>query len=315
MKDQTYKLCARIGIREKTVKIEFISRNNSAVNMFSEEWEDIIEIWQPFSSQMDLYEAWRIYHDSLQETWVNVSISEIEYPDIVQMCLEYGRMVYVYQGIVAGDLAVYNSSDERAVAMFLMGDMQKPMVEISRSKVSGLSLTTLLAINGILSKYQMLGILEREWRELEGWSNRTLKEWKKIEDSQLDIWLKKNQESLFTETFDLFPPMMFCEAASDQSRQYICSADSFMRRGITADHPFILWLLKNAVQLSRYYQRQFQQIVNCLCESSAETIVKECNRIREQLIAFPEYHGVDVSSFPQLCLDDFWSRKKTEKWV
>lgn len=175
----------------------------------------IIEIWQPFSSQMDLYEAWRIYHDSLQETWVNVSISEIEYPDIVQMCLEYGRMVYVYQGIVAGDLAVYNSSDERAVAMFLMGDMQKPMVEISRSKVSGLSLTTLLAINGILSKYQMLGILEREWRELEGWSNRTLKEWKKIEDSQLDIWL-----------------------------------------------------LKNAVQLSRYYQRQFQQIVNCLCESS-----------------------------------------------
>lgn len=251
--------------------------------------EDIIEIWKPFSSQMDLYEAWRTYHDSLQETWVNVSISEIEYPDIVQMCLEYGRMVYVYQGIVAGDLAVYNSSDERAVAMFLMGDMQKPMVDISRSKVSGLSLTTLLAINGILSKYQMLRILERDWRELEGWRNRTLKEWKKIEDSQLDIWLKKNQESLFTETmeelqkpcegaeiinfslndyivlykylmvwfqekyrlminyeagqiisfyekegeetdetFDLFPPMMFCEAASAQSRQYICSADSFM---------------------------------------------------------------------------------------
>lgn len=175
VKDQTYRLYARIGIREKTVKIEFISRNNSAVNMFSEEWEDIIEIWQPFSSQMDLYEAWRIYHDSLQETWVNVSISEIEYPDIVQMCLEYGRMVSVYQGIVAGDLVVYNSSDERAVAMFLMGDMQKPMVDISRSKVSGLSLTTLLAINGILSKYQMLGILERECRELEGWSNRRIR--------------------------------------------------------------------------------------------------------------------------------------------
>lgn len=112
------------------------------------------------------------------------------------------------------------------------------------------------------------------------------------------------------EIFDLFPPMMFCTAASDQSRQYICNANYRTRRGITADHPFIIWLLKNAVQLNRYYQRQFQQIVNCLCESSAETIVKECNRIREQFIAFPEHHGVDVSSFPQLCLDDFWSMEE-----
>ncbi len=101
--------------------------------------------------------------------------------------------------------------------------------------------------------------------------------------------------------------MMFCAAASDQSRQYICSANYNTRRGITADHPFIVGLLNNAAQLSRYYQRQFQQIVNCLCESSAEIIVEECNRIREQLIAFPECYGVDVSSFPQLCLDDFWS--------
>lgn len=402
VKDQAYELYTRISIREKTVKIEFISRNKSAVNMFSEEWEDIkkkydlekvlaleeefaqqtvcpkakdiIEIWKPFSDQMDLYEAWRIYHDSQQETWVNIPIVEIECPDIVRMCLEYGKMVCVYQGIVTGDLKVYHSSDESNIAVFLMRDTWKPMVDISRSKVAGFPLITLLAINGILDKYQMLSAPGVEWRELEGWKNSTLKEWKKMKDSQLDRWLRKNQEPLFTgtmrklqkscedfernefslsghgdyavlykymmvwfqekyqltinyeagqiicfcekegnetdEIFDLFPPMMFCVAASDQSRQYICSANFLIRRGITADHPFIIWLLKNAAQLNRYYQRQFQQIVNCLCESSAETIVKECNRIREQFIAFPEHHSVDVSSFPQLCLDDFWSMEE-----
>lgn len=399
VKDQAYELFTRIVIREKTAKIEFISSNKSAVDMFSEKWEDIkkeyelekvsaleeefakhtvcpkaediIEIWKPFSDQMDLYEAWRIYHDSQQETWVNIPIVEIECPDIVRMCLGYGRMACVYQGIVAGDLKVYHSSDESNIAVFLMKDTWKPMVDISRSKVAGFPLITLLAINGILDKYQMLSALGREWRELEGWKNSTLKEWKKVKDSQLDSWLRKNQEPLFIETmrklqkpcedfvrnefslwgygeyavlykylmvwfqedyrliinyeagqiisfcekernetdeiFNLFPPMMFCAAASDQSRQYICCADSVKRRGITADHPFIIWLLKNAAQLSRYYQRQFQQIVSCLCEGGAENIVEECNRIREQFIAFPEHHGVDVSSFPQLCLDDFWS--------
>ena len=388
----------RIGIREKAVKIEFISRNKSAVNMFSE-WEDlkekydlekvvaleaeftkhtvcpkaedIVEIWKPFSDQMDLYEAWRIYHDSQQETRAIISIAEIGCPDIVQVCSEYGRIICVYQGLVVDDLAGYHSPDGNNVAVFLMEGAWKPMVDISRSRVSGLPLITLLAINGILNKHQMLGELGITWGCLEGWRNCTLKEWKKIKDSQFDRWLRKNQEYLFIEamgklqkscedsriddfslygyndyavlykylmvwfqekyrliinyeagqvisfcekegneideTLDLFPPMMFCVAANDQSRQYICSADYFTRRGITADHPFIVWLLNNATQLTRYYQRQFQQIVNCLCQDCATDIVEECNRIREQLIAFPEHHGVDVSSFPQLCLDDFWS--------
>ncbi len=400
VKDQTYEVREKFTIREKTVKIGFRSRNKSNINAFSKNWEkfkkkfnlkevaaleeefakydacpkaeEVAEIWEPFSDQMDLYEMWRIYIDSRQEKWMGVSIAEIACSDIVQICSEHGIMVFVYQGIVAGDLVRYHSLNDCNVAVFVMGDTWKPMVDISRSKVSGLPLITLVAINGILSKYQMLGAVGIDWRDLEGWESSTLKEWKKIKDSQLGRWLKKNQESLFTETmrklqkpcgetesddfslygyskytvlykylmvwfqeeyrltinyedgqvisfcekegnetdetFDLFPPpMMFCAAASDQSRQYICSANYNTRRGITADHPFIVGLLNNAAQLSRYYQRQFQQIVNCLCESSAEIIVEECNRIREQLIAFPECYGVDVSSFPQLCLDDFWS--------
>lgn len=402
VKDQTYEVYGRIYISEKTVGIKFMSRNKSTkstVNMYGNQWEDlkkeydlekvaaleaefakhtvcpkvedIVEIWRPFSNQMDLYAAWRAYNDSQQKPWVDVAITEMGWPDIAEMCLKYRRFVCVYQGIIAGDLIKYSFWNESNVAVFLMGDTWKPMVNISRSEVSGLPLITLLAINGILSKHQMLDAIAINWTGLEGWTDSTLKEWKKIKDSQLDIWLRKNQESLFIETmgelqkscedsgsgdfslcdydnyavlykylmvwfqekyrltinyeagqiisfcekeesetdetFDLFPPMMFCAAASDQSRQYICSADYSKRRGITADHPFTIWLLNNATQLNRYYQRQFQQIVNCLRQSDAEDIVKECNRIREQLIALPEHRGVDVSSCPQLCLDDFWS--------
>ena len=45
---------------------------------------------------------------------------------------------------------------------------------------------------------------------------------------------------------DLFPPMLFCKAANDRSRQYICAEDRFWRKGITVDHPFVKWLLDNA---------------------------------------------------------------------
>lgn len=53
-----------------------------------------------------------------------------------------------------------------------------------------------------------------------------------------------------------------------------------------------------------------QQIVNCLCEDTAEDIVEKCNYIREQMLRLPENHGVDVSAFPQLSLTDFWLFKE-----
>lgn len=112
------------------------------------------------------------------------------------------------------------------------------------------------------------------------------------------------------DVYDLFPPVMFCMAASEQSRQYICSRRAAIRRGITADHPFAEWLLENSIQLNRYFQRQFQQITQCLCEEGAEYIIKECNRIREQLLALADHHGVDVVSMPQLGNGDFWEEKE-----
>lgn len=121
---------------------------------------------------------------------------------------------------------------------------------------------------------------------------------------------KENEES--EDAYDLFPPMMFCKAANEQSRQYICCASFSMRRGITVDHPFVTWLLENRIQLNRYYKRQFQQIVRCLRERHAEEIINDCNSVREQLLALADRRGVDVRSMPQLSEDDFWSAEEEE---
>lgn len=106
-------------------------------------------------------------------------------------------------------------------------------------------------------------------------------------------------------TLDLFPPMLFCNAANDSSRQYICAEDKFLRKDITIDHPFVKWILDNANLLNQYYQRQFQQIVDCLCNESGKHILNKCNNIRQQLMKLPEHHGVDVGNFPLLSMDDF----------
>ena len=400
--DQTYEVRVKVDFKENVAEIGLWSRNKSTVNYWGDDWndlkrkygvekvvdlemkfaeytacpkvEEIAEIWKPFSGRMDLYEAWRLYNDSLQETYMKAKTTEMECPDSVQVSSKYGRIACVYNGIAAGDLVPYPSQYENGCGVFLLRDTWKPMVDISRSKVSELPLIVLLAICGILSKHQMLDQPGLRWEGLGGWRNSTLKDWRKIKNSQPDMWLWKNQEYIFAEIksmlqkplrgvianqltlygnsgyvvihrylmassqdqyrllinyeegqtitfcekdghepdeiYDLFPPMMFCMAASDQSRRYICCKDAIMRRGITADHPFIIWLLNNAAQLKQYYQRQFQQIVDCLCQKNAEEIMRECNDIRKQLTAFPEHHGVEVGSFPQLSKNDFWYIKE-----
>lgn len=106
--------------------------------------------------------------------------------------------------------------------------------------------------------------------------------------------------------YDLFPPMMFCSAATNASRRFLCSKDRGLRRCITADHPYAVWLLKNAAALNGYYKRQFHQIVGALLHSEAERIINMCNSIRDQLLSLPEHHGIDMAACPQLSKDDFW---------
>lgn len=109
-----------------------------------------------------------------------------------------------------------------------------------------------------------------------------------------------------TDSYDLFPPMMFCLAATPASRRFLCSEDSALRRCITVDHPYAAWLLKNAAALNEYYSRQFQQIVRILLRGDSENIINTCNGIREQLSYLPEHHSIDIASCPQLSETDFW---------
>ncbi len=332
--------------------------------------------------QMNLYEAWRAYYDTQQGVGKEVIFSAGECGCLSKAELlasnRYDDFLCAYQGVVAdGFREYYSSSSGNCMSIvFLLEGQWKPMTEMSRSRITGLPLEVLVAMNGIFHKYQAPEELWRNATYLGRWKTSSLKEWRRIRGSGLGDWVGKNQKDFFAEcreglqkplkteiedrfcinpssydkktityqyamayfqdhfrmtihyeegekiffyekeeeeredAFDFFPPMMFCEAGSKESRRYICSARSSLRRGITADHPFTRWLLENCVQLNQYYERQFRQIVDCFYRCDAEMMIMECDRIREHLIALPEHHGVDVNAFPRLGMDDFWAYKK-----
>lgn len=110
--------------------------------------------------------------------------------------------------------------------------------------------------------------------------------------------------------YDLFPPMMFCSAATQASRRFLCSDAQIFRRCINVDHPYGMWLMKNAVALNKYYNRQFKQIIEVLRNSDSERIIDVCNGIREQLLSLSNRHGVDMTTCPQLSDADFWVHKE-----
>lgn len=107
--------------------------------------------------------------------------------------------------------------------------------------------------------------------------------------------------------YDLFPPMLFCRAANDDSRRYLCCADDDYRYAITEDHPYAKWLLDHADTLSRCFPRHFQQIISSLCNRSADDIVEDCEKIREQLGRLAALQGIDLGEIPSLSAADFWS--------
>ena len=110
--------------------------------------------------------------------------------------------------------------------------------------------------------------------------------------------------------YDVFPPMMFCKAKDDNNRRYICCELADDRKGITADHPYIIWLLDNAPVLSRYFNRQFKQIIDSLCNEDADMLIQTLNSIRNQLWPILGTHSIDMSSCPKLSKADFWSKGK-----
>ncbi len=95
----------------------------------------------------------------------------------------------------------------------------------------------------------------------------------------------------------------------------MCHAFRFFRRGITEDHPMTAWLLENSALLNRYFQRQFRQMVECLCLKDADDIIQEYHMIREQLCALSNCHGLDVKSMPVIGWEDFWEEEREERDV
>lgn len=133
------------------------------------------------------------------------------------------------------------------------------------------------------------------------------------ENGQIIKFYDKEKDEL-GHIYDIFPPIMFCEAASEQSRKYICHGIVYYRVGITTDHPFITWLLEHAVQLNKNFQRQFQQLINCICDKDGKDIIQIYNVIREQICSMSNKYGLDVKSMPQLTMGDFWTfEQESEK--
>lgn len=129
------------------------------------------------------------------------------------------------------------------------------------------------------------------------------------EEGQAITFYDKQKDG-YENIYDIFPAFMFCKAADEQSRKYICHAQEDYRRGITVDHPFIIWLLENAMQLKHNFELQFQQLVECLCTKSVEDIIQIYEVIREQIHTQSNRYNMDIKRLPQISRNDFWTNKE-----
>lgn len=341
--------------------------------------EQLGEVWNPFRTSVSLCECWRSYYEYKQEQrqTMCVQIEECGCADIGSLSSDFRDSLIqcTYQGVYVGGTPGEYYMDDGHRGMFFLENVWQPVMLTSRAEVIRLPIEVELYICSIINKYRMVDSLDDQYIEDESWMNYTQKDWRKLENSQLQQWIKENQKDYFEkrvcflkeatlseregensylnnnlillnqyqdaylhdhnqmkinygkgqsilffekeknesdEILDLFPPMRFCKAANDKSRRFLCSAEPDYRKGITLDHPFMIWLMKNAVLMNKYYQRQFRQIIDSLRYSDARDIISGVNTIRQQLISLPEHHGVDVFNFPQLSSDDFWYMEDDE---
>ena len=106
--------------------------------------------------------------------------------------------------------------------------------------------------------------------------------------------------------FDLFPLMPFGYGETEKDCAIICTAKAKLRLVITANHPFVKWILKNVDNLYMYYPRQFEQIVFGLQHYDAGSLIMSVNQVIEQLSITSHRYGIDISNCPKLTMDDFW---------
>lgn len=106
--------------------------------------------------------------------------------------------------------------------------------------------------------------------------------------------------------YDGFPPMLFCKAATEQSRGILCHRVPNFRRGITADHAYAVWLLDHSEALTKHFPAQLWQIQEALIQERAGTIIDITTRIRDQLLPIAHHFGISMETCPVLTEQDFW---------
>lgn len=285
--------------------------------------------------------------------------------------------VCAYHGIFAGPLGEISCNKAGdCMAIYFLEDAQQPKVDVGRTKISALHLSSVSAICALLHQLDTHAELVAgmqfhhsltEWRELRktplgGWLLEVLN-CSILNPQDASLFLQKMKYSIskgeflneygitiaeidgemvnlnfilayFQDTYeltidymqeqaitfsnkekseritqyDLFPPMMFCKAKDDNSRRYLCGKETHYRKGITADHPYTIWLLSNASILNRHFNRQFKQIVNSLCNEEADAVIQTLNMIRDQLRPISVTYGIDMGLCPELTEEDFWEQ-------
>ena len=162
-------------------------------------------------------------NDKKQEKELTFSAAESKCPDIVAG-YQHRSIAYVYQGVVTGDLNKYHQYNENDFAVFLMGSAWKPIVNVSRSRISELPLYALLAINSIMIKYRILDDIGHIWFDLGGWKDRPLKEWRVMKNSHLDRWIWKNLADFFIEAKQILQQKL----QSDKFEFFILSYENYI---------------------------------------------------------------------------------------
>ena len=156
------------------------------------------EVWLPFAEKIGLIDAWAAYHNAQHSAKVRFLLWECGCP--VMAVLDSRRrgeqFACVYQGIDAGRISSSHSAVYSQRGVFFLENEWKPAVEVSRFRIRGIPLKVLVAISGIMSKYQMLGGLE--WQNLiyDKRQGHSLKEWRKVRTPCLKQWMDANQNSL-----------------------------------------------------------------------------------------------------------------------
>lgn len=339
VKDQSYEIRTEIDCSEANVTIDLRSHNKS-LEMFAykkngipggifwpelfdeyglakmtsleEEFEklsacprteELGEVWQIFEEDMDIYAAWKTYHDYQQEKEFSFNSADCGCPslDMGRGNAQNAEMTYAYQGVVAdchSESHTHFTQGSGSRAIFFLERECKPVVEVNRSKIVGLPLKALIAIGGISHKNGTLEDVGEIISSLNDWQYATLQEWRQAGDLLLEQWLNRYLDKYFEgviqeyqkswntntshslnclltygydtheildkyviaylqdhyfmtisyeegqiitfqkktveereDVYDLFPPIMFCKAASDQSRRVICHVSSLARRG------------------------------------------------------------------------------------